>query len=181
MMKPRVLMLWVVAALIACHHDSGQPQKPNTAAKAHAPVAAPRASKPGEMTTGMVEAASQGKSQLPVSIKFDLLQRPTVGQPLDIDLALVPQVAAGAARIEVASADVLQVADGDSKIEVPALDANQVYRHSITLTPLAEGVLLLNLNVTLKREELSDSRIFSVPIIVAPAPAGAAPAAPPKK
>jgi hypothetical protein len=173
MLKPRVLMLWVVAALIACHHDSDQPPKPNTAAKAHAPAAAPRAPKPEEMTTGMVEAASQGKSQLPVSLKFDLLQRPVVGQPLEIDLALVPQVAAGAARIEVAGSDGLQVADGDSKIEVPALDANQVYRHTITLTPAAEGVLLLNLNVTLKREELSDSRIFSVPIIVAAAPAGA--------
>jgi hypothetical protein len=178
MMKPRVLMLWVIAALAACHHDSGQPPKPSTAAKARAPVAAPRGPTPEEMTTGMVEAASQGKSQLPVALKFDLLQRPAVGQPLEIALALVPQVAASAARIEVAGLDGLQVADGDSKIEVPALDANQVYRHSIRLTPAAEGVLLLNLNVTLKREELSDSRVFSVPIIVAAAPGGAAP---PKK
>jgi hypothetical protein len=178
MTKPRVLILWVVAALVACHHDSSQPQKPNTAAKTHTPVAAPRALKPEDVTTGMVEAASQGKSQLPVSLKFDLLQRPAVGEPLEVALALVPQVAAGAARIEVAGSDGLQVADGDSKIEVPALDANQVYRHSIRVTPLADGVLLLNLNVTLKREELSDSRIFSVPIIVAAAPAGAVP---PKK
>jgi hypothetical protein len=173
MMKPRVLMLWVVTLLIACHHDSEQPAKPATAAKPHAPAAAPRAPKPEEITTGMVEAASQGKSQLPVSLKFDLLQRPVVGQPLEIALALVPQVAASAARIEVAGSDGLKVADEDSKIDVPVLDAKQVFRRSITLTPAAEGVLLLNLNVTLKREELSDSRVFSIPIIVAAAPLSA--------
>ncbi len=65
----------------------------------------------------MVEAASQGKSQAPVMLKFDLLQRPTVGQPLEIALALLPQIPAAAATIEVAASDGLQVAAGDSRIE----------------------------------------------------------------
>ncbi len=37
---------------------------------------------PQQLTADMVEAASQGKSQAPVTLKFDLLQRPAVGQPL---------------------------------------------------------------------------------------------------
>ncbi len=53
-----------------------------------APVAVKKGPTAAELTAGMVEAASQGKSQWPVQLKFELQQRPTVGQPLEINVAL---------------------------------------------------------------------------------------------
>jgi hypothetical protein len=44
----------------------------------------------------------------------------------------------------------------------------QVYRHRIKVTPAAEGVYLVTLSVNLKHDQMADSRVFSVPIIVAP-------------
>jgi len=179
-MKLRVLILCTVAALGACHRDSTQT---STVAKLMAHVKAPPAAAPApapgptaqEQTATMVEAATQGKSLAPVALKFDLSQRPVQGQPLELAIALMPQIAAGPATIEVSGAEGLKLADGASPIEFPEVEAEQVYRHSIKLTPIAEGVHMLTLNVSLKHDQIADTRVFSVPLIVA-APGAAAPA-----
>ena len=159
--------LVALALLSACHRDSEQAPQATAAPKARAPVAAQHGPSSGELTTGMVEAVSQGKSQAEVALKFDLLQRPTVGQPLEIAIALLPQMHASPVTIAVTGGSGLQVAPGDDQIEIPSVEPTQVYRHSIKVTPTEEGVLFVSLNVSLKHDEVSDSRVFSVPIIVA--------------
>ncbi len=121
----------------------------------------------------MVEAATVGKSQLPVSLKFEVLQRPVQGQPLQIAIALLPQITAHAATIEVTGSEAVPVAVGERQVEFAEVEPEQVYRHSINLTPTAEGVFLLKLDVSLKHDQMVDTRAFSVPIIVAPAVPGA--------
>ena len=57
-----------------------------------------------------------------------------------------------------------------STVAVDSLDltveAGQVYRQSVKVTPTADGVLLLNLTVSLKHDEINESRAFSIPLIV---------------
>jgi hypothetical protein len=161
-------MLCALAAASACHKDSGTPPPPTPAPKPRisAPVAAKKGPSAAELTVGMVEAASQGKSQLPVQLKFDLKQRPTSGQALDIDIALVPQIDAGAADIQVTGGDGLTVAPGTNQIDLPAVEAGQVYRQNVKVTPTAYGVLLLGLTISLKHDEMTESRAFSIPLIV---------------
>src|SRR5580698_722466 len=90
-MKLRILILCGLATLAACHRDSGTAP----AVKAAARVKAPAAPAPGptarEQTASMVEAATVGKSQVPVSVKFEVQQQPVLGQPLEIGIALLPQ------------------------------------------------------------------------------------------
>ncbi len=177
-MTPRVLALCAVAVLAACHRNSNPAPQPAPAPQKHAPSAkaqtAETAQTPQQLTADMVEAASQGKSQAPVALKFNLLQRPTVGQPLQIALALLPRIHADAADIDVAGSDSLQLTAGDSRVEIASVEPAQVYRHQITVTPTAEGVQLLSLKVSLKHDEMTESREFAVPLIVAAAPAAAA-------
>jgi hypothetical protein len=118
-----------------------------------------------ELTTGMVEAVSQGKSQLDVQLKFDLRQKPTVGQPLDVDIAVMPQIDAGAAEVQITGGDGLTVAEGANQVALPSVQAKEVYRQSFKVTPTAEGVLLLGLTVSLKHDEMTESRAFSIPVI----------------
>jgi hypothetical protein len=166
-MKLRVLTLCVIAALAACHRQSGSAPSAHAAPQVRKPVASQSGPTAQELTADMVEAATLGKSQAPVMLKFDLLQRPVQGQPLELAIALLPQVPASPAIISVTGSDGLQLGADDRQIEFPSVDAQQVYRHSLKLTPTAEGVLLLTLNVSLKHEQLADTRVFSVPIIVA--------------
>ena len=168
-----LLTVCVLALLAACHRDSTQPpqSKPTTAPSA--PVASQRGPSPEEITKDMVEAASQGKSRLPVALKFDLPQRPTVGQPLEIGIAVIPQMPASPAIIEVSGSEGLKIADGSSRLVIPSVEPAQVYRRVIMVTPTAEGVLFVSLTVNLTHDETTDSRGFSVPIIAAAPPAGA--------
>ncbi len=160
-------MLCILATLSACHKDSGTP--PQTTPTPHVSGAPPIAKKgpnAADLTAGMVEAATQGKSQLPVELKFDLKQRPTLGQVLDIDIAVVPQIDGSPADIHVTGGDGLTVAPGPNPIDLLAVEAGQVYRQSVKVTPTADGVLLLGLTVSLKHDEMTESRAFSIPLIV---------------
>jgi hypothetical protein len=167
MKTARVLMLVTLAMLSACHQESAPAPQPAPKPRvSSAPVIAKKGPSAADLTAGMVEAASQGKSQLPVELKFDLRQRPALGQALDIDIAVVPQIDASPANIQVTGGDGLTVAQGPNQIDLPAVEAGQVYRQSVKVTPTADGVLLLGLTVSLKHDEMTESRAFSIPLIV---------------
>ena len=163
----KILLLCMTVAVTACNRDSGSVP----AAKAVSPIKAkaPVAPKPGgtaaEQTAGMVQAAAQGKSQVPVELKFDIAQRPKVGQPLDINLALIAQIAASPATIQVTGADDVSIAAGANQFDIPSEEAGEVYKQTVSVTPNAEGVVLLGVTVLLKHDEIVDQRVFSIPII----------------
>jgi hypothetical protein len=173
-MKLRIVTVCAIALLAACHRNSGPAPVAKSAAHVKAPAAPPPGPSAREQTAAMVEAATVGKSQVPVSLKFEVLQRPVQGQPLEIAIALLPQIPAHPATIEVTGSEALQIGAGENRIEFPEVEPEQVYRHRITLTPTAEGLFLLTLNVNLKHDQMADSRAFSVPIIVASSAQGAA-------
>jgi hypothetical protein len=166
MKTARVLMFCTVAAVGACHKDSGPPPPTEPAPHIAVPAAVKKGPSAEELTAGMVEAASQGKSQLPIQLKFDLKQRPTLGKALDIDIALMPQIDASPANIQVSGGDGLAVAPGTGQIDLAAIEAGQVYRQSVRVTPTADGLLLLSLTVSLKHDETTESRGFSIPLLV---------------
>jgi hypothetical protein len=156
-----------VVLLAACHGEPKQAPAVTLAPAAVAPVAK-RGQSPEELTAGMVEAVTIGKSTAPVAVKFDLPKRPSVGTRFEIVIAVLPQIAANSAMVQVSGSEGLQLAPNFAPIEIPSLDPTQVYRLSIPVTPTADGVHLLSLSVSLKQDDLAESRSFSVPIIVAP-------------
>jgi len=163
----RVLFLCAVAGLSGCNRDSGS--TPAAPVVTHVKPKTPPAVKPGataaEQTAGMVQASSQGKSQVPVELKFEIAQRPKVGQPLEINLALIAQISASPATIQVSGADDVSVAPGANQFEIASAEAGEVYRHTVSVTPNAEGVVLVGVTVVLKHDEMVDQRAFSIPII----------------
>jgi hypothetical protein len=168
MRNGRTLPLCAIALLTACHGDSNQ--APLGAAVRH--TSAPAAAKPGptpnELTAGMVEAVTVGKSTVPVTVKFDLPERPVVGQPLDVVVAIMPQIAADPAVLVATGSDGLQLAPGGGPVEIPSVEPAQVYRHDIRMIPTAEGVYLISLSVSLKHDEMTETRTFALPVIVSP-------------
>ena len=161
-----ILLLCAVAALSACNRDSSSVPAGDvvTRAKPKAPAAkaGPTAA---EQTAGMVQAATQGKSQLPVELKFDLGARPKVGQVLEINLALIAQIPANSIALQASSADDLTVAPAAGQFDIPADEAEGVYRQTLKVTPNAEGVSLLGVTVSLKHDDITEQRVFSIPII----------------
>jgi hypothetical protein len=178
-MKLRILVLCAIAATAACQRESDDAKSPVRTVHPKPTVAVQRGPTVEELTAGMVEAATQGKSQAPVGLKFEILRRPVQGEPLEIAIALLPGEPAEPATVEVTGSDGLQLSEAQQKFEFPSVEPTQVYRRNIRLTPTAEGVYLLTLTVSLAHDQLSDTRVFSLPLIVegngSPAPASVNP------
>ena len=168
MRKGSILPLCAAALLTACHGDSGQAPAADPGQHKSAAAAVRRGPTPDELTAGMVEAVTVGKSTVPVALKFDLSSRPVVGQPLDVVLAVMPQIAADSAVLLVTGSDGLKLAPDGGPVDMPSVEPTQVYRHSIKMIPTAEGVQLLDLEVSLKHDEITETRAFALPVIVAP-------------
>jgi hypothetical protein len=168
MTSAKVLLLWAVAmALAACNRDSGSAPAVQTVSqnKPKATAAPPTGATAAEQTAGMVQAATDGKSSVPVELKFDIAQRPKVGQPLEVTLALIAEISASPVTIQVTGAEDISVAAAANQFDIPSEEAGQVYRETVNVTPNAEGVALLSVTVVLKHDEIVDQRVFSIPII----------------
>ena len=177
MTKASLLSLSLALALAACQGDPSPAPVAQVAPKPKVPLQPKRGQSPEELTTGMVEAVTVGKTSLPLAIKFDLPQRPTVGQPLEVVVAVMPQAAASSATVQPSGGDGLQVAANVGAIDIQSLDPSQVYRLNIPVTPTAEGVHLLVLKVSVKQDDSVEVGSFAIPIIVATAGEGAGVAA----
>jgi hypothetical protein len=161
----RILVLCALAALCACQKDPDGTVLPTPQFKAKAPVVK-KGPNAAELTAGMVEAAGHGKVQGPVDLKFELAQKPKVGQQLEINLALLPQIDAKTATIQVAATDGLTLADGAGQFDIPSIAEGQVYRHTVNVLPTAEGVFVMGVTLLLKNDDATETRAFSIPIIV---------------
>jgi len=122
----------------------------------------------------MVEAVTIGKSTVPVAVKFELASRPTLGQPLEVAIALLPQIEANSAAVQVSGSGGLKLLPTDGATEIPAVDPTQAYRIKLTVTPTADGVQMLNLNVSLNHDDIAETRTFAIPVIVSAAADAAA-------
>jgi hypothetical protein len=164
----RWLLLPLCAAVLStgCDGDSAPQQTPmHFEKKARAVKQGPT---PEELTAGMIEAVTVGKSTVPVGLKFEVPSRPVVGQPVPIVIAVMPQVV-GSATLRVSGSEGLNFPSDGNDVDMAAIDPAQAYKVVIPTTPTAEGVQLMGVNLTLTHDEVTETRTFSVPLIVAAA------------
>jgi hypothetical protein len=166
-----VLAVVAVVCLAACSGQSPPSAVANLMPKAkHRPAPAPPKRGPTveELTVGMVEAVSLAKSSVPVGMKFQVSERPAVGKALDVEVALLPQEEADSATLKVSGSDGLQMTADATSLQIPSIEAGRAYKESFTVTPISEGIQVLNVTVALTRDESTESRSFSVPLIIPP-------------
>lgn len=119
-----------------------------------------------EATRGMVSGVTNtSKPGAPVDLKFELKARPEAGQPLPIEIALVPRVASESLRATFIATDGLTVHSG-GPAEYAKAQAAAVYRHTLTVVPREDGVYYLSAIVLMDMPNGPEARTFSIPVIV---------------
>jgi hypothetical protein len=163
---------WVVAiaalvlGLSGCGSSSSEP-----GATAHSNLkkgAPPRVNDPSTRPPDdMVAAVSVGKGGPPVGLKFELRSTPQAGQPLDIDLAVIPNAPA-IDRIDgrFHGGKDLDIVDGTDLAAVEKPATGTVIRHVVRLVPKEDGIFTLTATVTVDLETDSITRTFTIPVIV---------------
>ena len=136
----------------------------------------------GAISPNMVGAVSGARTgAATVQLKFELLERPNVGQPLDMDLVILP--AANIDRIygRIETSDGLALAEGAQIAATDRPVEGMPIRHSVKLTPGKDGIFTVTAVVSMETGGQTSTQAFAIPVIVgAGMPEPPAPATKPK-
>jgi predicted secreted protein len=167
---------WWIAGLLLCLPlaacDDSAPEKSAGGKSATAPR------KP-QVTDNMVAAVSSGKTATAVGVYFTLGAAPALDTALPVDVAILPHqdFSSLQARFKT-QGDGLTLVSGQSFPPTANAKAEKALEHKLVLMPKKEGIYMVIASLETEGSEGSMSRIFSIPVIVAPpAPAAAEPAA----
>jgi hypothetical protein len=158
--------LTLMLVLTACGRDPNPPDDAVRPAPRKAQSAPKRGPTVESQTAGMVTAVTLGKSTVPIDLKFALENRPALARPLAIEFALLPKIAADLVTLQTVDPDGFDLPDGGGQFEMPEVVPGVAYPGSLTVTPSKRGIVVVNLNLSVKHDEIVETRSFSVPILV---------------
>jgi hypothetical protein len=130
----------------------------------------------------MVSAVSGGKAGPPVTLKFALNQRPLVGEPIDVEVALIPVSPLDRLFVRFQPSSGLTLVKGGESPEYENPPTGQPIAHVVTVMANNDGIFYITAAVVADAPDLSLTRTFSIPVIAgngisAPAPKPTAQAA----
>ena len=115
----------------------------------------------------MVAAVSVGKGGPPVGLRFELRSRPEAGQPVDLDLVVLPD-APDIERINGGfdGDENLALVEGGNLDSVEKPAQGSVIRHVLRLLPKQDGIFTVTAAVTVTLPNDSITRTFTIPVVV---------------
>ncbi len=140
---------------------SGHSEPAHTAKAKQSPV------KPGELElTDMVSAVSASKPGPPIELKFALPTRPEVGQPMDIDIAVIPRAPVpDSVSVSFQVVDGLEIIEGSQLQRVDRLVDGAPIRHVVRILPKRDGIFAVTAVASFVVANQDSSRTFSIPVI----------------
>jgi hypothetical protein len=157
------------ASLMAC--DNSAPQAESKAATP-ATAPGPKLAKPAE---NMVAAVPAGKSAKSIGVHFSLGSAPRVNQALPVEIAIIPHESFTLLGAIFDVPEGLTMISGEVLPPTKDAGAEEPIKHQLAVMPGRAGVFVITATVETEGAEGSVSRVFSIPVIVAPpATAGAA-------
>ncbi len=155
-------LAWVLL-LAACSDPAEVKIRAKTPAAGAATAAAA-----AKTNKNLVAAVTTGKPGAPISMKFELLKRPKVGEPLEVAIEVTPE-AAGISALQVVfqGGEGLQLRSGGelSATATPAMPAGTPIQHTVVVTPVREGIFYLSA-VAVAEGAGSQARTFAIPVVV---------------
>jgi hypothetical protein len=176
------LSLAAAALLAGCGARSPAGSGP---AKTPARTAKTALSPSDELSRSMVSAVPANKpSTVPLQVKFELRDRPDIGQPLELDLAIVPMSGA-VDRVwgKVEGEDGLDLVDGAEIAPAEHPVEGAPIRHVVKVLPQREGIFTVRAVLTVDAGGSPSTESYLMPVIAdsdgpaAPGKTAAGPAA----
>ena len=124
------------------------------------------------------EAVVDSKTTAPVDMQYDLLAKPELSQPFEVELAFTTRLPAEALEIEVTEAPGLTVV-GEKTARFEAVESGQVYTTKVLVQGDTAGLYYLGVMAKMSTQVQTETRAFAVPIVIGSPPA-AQKANPPK-
>lgn len=163
-LTPFALTLISVTLIAACGDD---PAEPSAASEVDVSASAPEVSFTPE--NGTVTSAPDG----PLRVDYRIIGQPVVGQPVAIDLRVSSSYGSQPVELsyQISDASAMRLADSQpQRISMSLSTIASENTQQVTIVPLREGRLYLNVNIAVATAEGSVSTVTAVPIQVGNAP-----------
>ena len=158
----------VLTAACGGGDDEGREAKTDAAApsKQDQGAAVTPAVKPADPAEArMATAVTDGKASAPIDLLYDIPAKPAVGQPFTVELAVKPRQPGDALDIEVGDSQGITI-DGERMARFLAVEAGKAYTFKLQVQGNAPGLYYISVVAKLSSKVQSESRAFSVPVVI---------------
>jgi hypothetical protein len=131
-----------------------------------------------EKQSRLADAVVDGKTSAPVDLKYNLLAKPEVGVPFEVELSVSPRLAADAIDVEVAEAAGLTIV-GESTARFMPVEAGQAYTSRLLVRGDTPGLYYVSVIAKVSTPVQTETRAFAIPVVIG-SPMAAQKAAPAK-
>lgn len=131
------------------------------AAPAPPPVDPERAALDARMAAAVVD----GKTSAPVDLRYDVLSKPDVGQPFEVELALQPRISADSLDVEIGDSPGLAI-DGERAARFPTVEAGKSYPFKVQVRGATAGLYYISVIAKVSTAVQTESRAFTIPVVI---------------
>ena len=153
-------VLALCIGLVACGSDS---QPTLTLAPQRHPVRKP--ARPRDPLDDMVAAVISNRAASPVQLRYDMSDRPEVGQAVTLNVALIPRAPADRVSVHFQGGDGLAILDGADTPPVEKAVEGTPIRHALRFLAKRDGIFTLDAVVSATSGGQVIERSFSIPVI----------------
>jgi len=150
-------VLW----LAGCGSDSGV----EDAAKQAQAKPVKRIVVPVDPLASMARAVGNGKPGAAVDLRYDLLQRPEAGKPLQLQVALVPGPGVDGMEVTFSGMDGISLS-GELTASFAGVKSGEAYKHTLSVLPDRNGVFYVTASINAQVGGAMAGRTYSIPFVV---------------
>lgn len=125
---------------------------------------------PADKQSRLADAVVDSKTTAPVDMKYDLLAKPEIGVPFEIELEFSPRLPAEAIEIEVTDAAGLTIV-GEKAAKFTPVEAGQKYTSKVLVQGDKPGLYYVGVVAKMSTQVQTETRVFAVPVVLGNLPA----------
>jgi hypothetical protein len=134
-------------------------------AEANEGTAATAPASAAEKQSRLADAVVDSKTTAPVDMKYDLLARPELGVPFEVELTFSPRLPAEAIEVEINDAPGLTIV-GEKVAKFTPVEAGQTYTTKVLVQGDKPGLYYVGVVARMSTQVQTETRVFAVPVVI---------------
>ena len=125
---------------------------------------------PADKQSRLADAVADSKTTAPVDMKYELLAKPEIGVPFEVEFTFAPRLPADAIEVEVTEAAGLAIV-GEKAARFMPVEAGQTYTSKVLVQGDKPGLYYVGVVARMVTQVQTETRAFAVPVVIGNPPA----------
>jgi hypothetical protein len=169
--RAAAVTLLVAALSTACGSgkDESEAGKAEATAAAHKAAATPPPASADEKHARLASAVVDSKTTAPVDMKYDVLSKPALGQPFEVEMTFDTRLPADSLETEIVDAPGLTIV-GEKTASYAAVEGGKSYTSKILVKGDNPGLFYIGVVAKMATKVQTETRAFAIPVVIGDPP-----------